>query len=443
MTADEAISLVDARFEEALRGLAERKRSRASSTMQVAAEAIRRQASKSWRLEIGEFERPYSISTAQLIVRFDRKYMGRVFAAALQEVRLTRDTALRAILDRIDPALLDHVLTDELIKLFLAHEFLHISQQLGSSQYHDSDYYVTVVTAVDYQADLVAIWYVRSALMRPMGLDRRSHLVLLIAIHIAVVNAYAGDEEEMPRENFDRLMVWYLQLARVVGSGKEPSLEHPSFQKMPILAFPRFDGALAGKVSEARLAAPLNDVPEIYHDVVMAISDGFGLLRILRFASTERGRIPEIVTGVLRKDLSAVREALEELRVYHGAALDFEGGDVTRSAIEELSGEADTLVFGVSDRLLDINDKELIGFFDRAERLVYQKSPRLKGDGVADLRACWASGAVSTIRASIERMFGVDWKMNGRDQEVSSFIRDEILRVANRLSWSLDELLGE
>lgn len=432
MTGDEAIAHVEAAFPEAVRQLRGSGRLIGPVPMVAAAREVRAQAGRAWRFAAVDRESHFSIANAQAEVRFDRRLMGGVLARAMDLVLETRDAAVSAAVGALPEADRPAVLAGELMKLFLAHEFLHVRQQLGSSQYRDSDHYAATVTPVDYQADVAALWHVSRYGGRPAGLDARGHLVLLAALHVATMYAFVGDAAELDRLSFDRLLIWHLQLARFASSQEEPDMTHASVQAMPVIAFPRVDGAIASLVSAARVAAVGNDRPDVLADMVLTMADGDGLLTVLRFPSTDRDRVAEIVAAVMAGDFAAVRDALDELRVFLSVALDFAPVDRTRIAVEQATSLADALLS--SGVTLSLADRDVLRFFGEAERLVFQPRPPLAGEGVDDMRGWWAAG----INAWLD---GIAAAMpTGGDPAMieHAAVTREIYRVASRLGSSLD-----
>jgi uncharacterized protein (DUF1778 family) len=415
-----------------------------TGAMNAAAATIRDQAKKKWALVLVPGGATFNISTAQSQVQVDGKAFTEILQSVIDETMATDDAFIREIISSIEKSVMERVITDLFFMMFFSHELLHIYQQLGSSQYKDSDHYMEAVGVVDYQADLAAFWFIFKSLDRTAGLSERQHLGLMIALHIFTMNAFnLGEGGRTSKEGFDRLLIWYFQLSRIIGSETEPNLSHPSLQVMPVVAFPRIGPMLLERLQSGLWAGDPADWSEVGHDMVVALCDGKGIQRILRMTATDPQRPRRLIDAVLTRNLASVREELEEFFQLFDQSLDFVQGDATIFALEAARASAERLVHRQVTRLIALNESDVRSFFNEAERLIIQRNPRLRGEGLDDVRREWEDGVQPALERLLIARIGPDWRREAAREKVSDVLKWEVLRVANRLSSSLDLLLEE
>jgi hypothetical protein len=232
---------------------------------------IKRYAADPWQLD-DYAESGFDLNSAQKTLFISKPEFGNLLANIVNRLTGTDDNSLRASISAVAAetdakAFIVHAF----VRLFLAHEFFHIEQRLGSDQYADSDSYLNVVTAVDYQADLVAIDYVFQNIKTKA--EPRLILLLLLAIHIVSMQSFSPSSESLAldRTSFDRLLVWHFQAARIAGAASAPDLHDASFKVMPIISFPRLDAAIRHRVDLKHIRGAEQPAAEAPQDMVVAI----------------------------------------------------------------------------------------------------------------------------------------------------------------------------
>lgn len=281
---------------------------------------------------------------------------------------------------------------------FVAHEFVHIEQGLGSDQYRDSDFYMPIVMEADYVADVAGLVIALEAGIPELAtLDRYQSAVLLMSIHIAAMHGFVPSRRADPRprswlaatfqrstaldsETFSRLLVWYLHFARVTKAGICPTFESPAFIRSWIVMLPRLvasDRAITLESVEARRRKPY----EAGSDVVLAYHGEDGLYRIHRAGFTDVDRTQRLAVAILQEEFDAVRAELEELLVFNPALIPTEtrrNVDVewlTAGLIERLDAGREAIsrndLASVSASTREIRrdfDRLKVSLRDRAER---------------------------------------------------------------------------
>ena len=182
------------------------------------------------------------------------------------------------------------------LRMFLAHELYHIDQRLGSSQYEDSDGYGQAVTPVDYQADIGSIFYVHERYRADqLRLRPKSLLVLMLFAHLSVMRNFAPLGGRDAAE-FQRLLTWHWQAARVAATSDVIDVAHSSLLQMPHLIIPALRVPPSGqeKVSLDDIGAS-NAPAASRQDLIVACCSPGGIMRITRFVSTSDGRVRGIV----------------------------------------------------------------------------------------------------------------------------------------------------
>lgn len=440
MESNSWIDLLQRRFEPVRAQLAKGDPPAALGAMSAAAKIIHKHASRPWQLAISEGSQAFRFNTAQNTLTLGDRSFNRLMSYLIESISNSNDWFVRGAVEEITRGQdIESAITDILLALFLSHEFFHIDQQLGSDQYRDSDSYLKVVSALDYQADLAAFWFLTERVAPLLPVVRRRYLGLLMAVHIQTIHAFSRiSEKAVSQSTFQRLLLWYFQMGRVVRSEVEPDLTHPSIQTMPIISFPVLE-------TNSSLDPSLTPAPqiagEVRQDIVIAICDGYGLQRALRMTSTEPRRMEHLVESISEGNFAEARNQLEELYHVHSAALDFLPGNLMVQALSAACAMADRLALGSASRILSRSDIEVISFFEKAERLILHSNPPLAGEGLANYRDWWREGSEAALDQLLTQRVGKSWRQAGRAEAVSDVLKGEILRIGSRLGASLDILL--
>ena len=356
-----------ARLPAVLSALAAAAASRRAGAIAAAHAIIRRHAGRAWTVAIESGSDEFSIRTAGTRVLLGENVFGGMLASVVAEIDATDDGVVAGIYAKLgDPDQRRQRATDLVMSMFLAHEFFHIEQQLGSDQYRDSDAYGDAVAAVDFQADVAAISYVAG--LRPHAdlVSPHELLTLLTTLHIFTMNAFASS---MSRDAFDRLLVWHFQAARIARATSAPDMLHPALQQRPTISLPQFRAVTGDVLTEASFTVRRNDEGGTKLDLIVAAADGSGIVRLFRLAATDDGRVRRLAVAIVGRRLSEVRQELEEFFLSHASAMEFRRPDTNRVALES--------VVSIGTRLIErpagtvtLDDGLANEFFERAEFLL-------------------------------------------------------------------------
>lgn len=86
---------------------------------------------------------------------------------------------------------------------------------------------------------------------------------------------------------------------------------------------------------------------------------------------------------------------------------------------------------------------DVVSFFERAERLIFDVNPPLTGEGLDAYRVLWKAGYDGALDRLLAERVGKSWRRAQYRAAVSEVLKGEILRVGIRLRVSLDGLLDE
>lgn len=437
---EEAISHVEAAFAPALGQLRAQTWQKADVRFRELSRVITQLAARDWTLVVHNDAQSFDVSRTQDTVSFSRTAFGTVCKTIVDSIASCTDVAIvriwRKLEERGDAAFFA---LEAYLAAFLAHEFLHIEQHLGSDQYKDSDEYTTVVAAVDYQADIGAIQHVTAAYDEASGpLTRTEFLVLLLAAHIYSMHGFTpGDPNAaLPGDVFERLLIWNFQFARVAGSDHPVYAAHLSLEAMPVINLPR-TGRLFGEPVPPDFGDRLsNSAAGARQDIVVSVPDGRGILTIKRLVSTDGARVSNLVSAVVRGDLALAREQLGEFFATHAVLLDLRRGNSRRAgliqALSAVFSAATELRAQVeAGHLLGFEHSGVVDFFDRFDLLLQRGNPTLRGDWTAPARTRYGADSLDSLRQHMQPGL--------TPPEISARLADEVRRLQTRLSSSIDE----
>jgi hypothetical protein len=405
---------------------------------------IKRYAGEPWELHYYT-KSGFDLNSAQKTLFMSKPEFGNLLANIVNHLTETDDRSLGAAIAAVAAetdakAFIVHAF----VRLFLAHEFFHIEQRLGSDQYADSDSYLNVVTAVDYQADLVAIDYVFQNIKTVHKADPRSILLLLLAIHIVSMQSFTPSRHllALDRTSFDRLLVWHFQAARIAGAASAPDLHDPSFKVMPIISFPRLDAAIRHKVELKHIRDAKQPATEVPQDMVVAICGADYVMRILRLAATRRSRVPDLVEALLREQFAGVRNEFEEFFRTHEVLLAVANTHAKQRLLASLQATVtigDRIIDGdLNEALLTLETPPVVNFLERIQILL--DGTDLTSEGWTENRNRLGPDIFATIDSDLDREFGARRAANAR--KASDRIRREIIRLQIRLLSSIDDLVA-
>ncbi|MDB5691659.1 MAG: hypothetical protein JWO81_722, partial [Alphaproteobacteria bacterium] len=440
MDSEFLIGLVQERFAAVLQRLAKGEPPHPVGAMSAASKVIHQQASRQWSVRLDVEVSVFRFSTAQTTLYLRRDKFGEVLQGIFFAILQEEDTQFKEILHKLALEDWRPLIMDIFLALFVGHEFFHVEQQLGSDQYRDSDSYMSVVSTLDYQADLASLWYLLHRVSPFVPLGPKEYFYLLLTVHIATIHGFRESEDIFERETFDRLLVWYFQLARVIRSERGPDITHPSVQNMPVISIP------ALKQFPLRLSNFEDDWrngPTERQDLVVAICDGFGIQRALRMASTDKYRVKKLCHGILSAKTGEVRDQLEELFLVYSPTLDFLPGNLLVQNLSALCALADQLTVADPERIIGRYDIDVVSFFERAEQIIKDTRPPLYGEGLDEYRALWKRGSSTVIDDLLVQRVTKGWQRSQHGTRVSSVLKGEILRVGIRLASALDVLLDQ
>ena len=404
---------------------------------------IKHWATEQWQL--GKCSQGFSVKTSQRTILLADSTFGSLFANVSNRIVQSTD---RAVVDALNIIRACHpdipaFLTGSLLALFLAHEFFHIEQKLGSDQYADSDHYGAVVAAADYQADLVALDYVFRTSAAPSE-QKWALLFILLVIHIFVMQEFAplSPKNTMNRAVFDRLLVWHFQAARIGSSRACPDLAHPGFMVMPVISLPRLEPYLGATIKLQDLSGVRRKEKKNLQDMVVALSDADGVLRISRITMTSPERAASLVKAILNQNFETARDETEELFRTHEHLLYFEGKKSKLIASIE-----SCLVLGsqfISDTVslnLSPDDSGVVDYFERIQILIDRKD--LDTAEWRQYSSQFPRGLFDALESARKRITGLEGRTpTEKGEDLSREIKREILRLQVRLRETLDGLVS-
>lgn len=427
----------EARFESCRSSLAQAPPWRTRGAMGAAASIIRRYASRPWALMTNSESRCYCLSTIQECLIVGAVPFGRVLADILSQLETTRDPRVREIFLALgDRETRRNIALDLFMALFLSHELFHIDQQLGSDQYRDSDGYMSVVASVDYQADLAAIAYVSRAGIANERIGTRELLVLLMAIHIFAIYAFL-EKGTLSYADFDRLLTWHFQFARAVRSEGAPDILHPGLQYRPTIEIPGLRELDQGPLTLGDFTRSRNANSVTRQDLVVAASDGNGLLRVWRMTFTDEARLARLTQAVFDRDLASVRGELEEFFLVHSAAMDFARTESAFLALEALVAKGSRLIEAGEEGILGPDSQDLVEFLQESRMLLDQIPRGRLPAPLAKYVERWRGGVHKDLSKTLIIRFGLDWRKRAK-REISSELTTEVSRLTVRLSTLRD-----
>lgn len=401
---------------------------------------IRHHAAKPWTLEIDRQSREFSIRTAGTKIVLGEPMFGGMLRSVLDQLDSVDDGLTAAIYAKLgDPADRHDRVVDLVMALFLAHEFLHIEQRLGSDQYRDSDAYPDAVGAVDYQADVAALSYVATLVPPVAALNPHELLTLLTTLHVFTMNAFA---DPMGRDTFDRLLVWHFHAARIARASTVPDMLHPAIQQRPTVSLPQFRAINGDALTEADFAARRNDTSGSRLDLVLAAADGAGVLKLFRLAATDGDRVRRLAMAIIGKRLGEVRQELEEFFLSHAASMEFTRPDRNLTALQGAVAAGNALLPD-DTVLLSLDQPAVCAYLDRVEFLLAALPRHVVDPKLGDYRANWSVG----WRSDIEKTIGTAslGKRNKAEKARAraSALTSEVRRIAIRLSSILDAMMDD
>jgi len=185
------------------------------------AESVARQCAGIWSLELYDGD-GFKVSTALQVITIGRGFANQCRRVA-EMLTSSSNPELKAIFRKLaanSPA----ALMSAFAHYFVAHEFVHVEQGLGSDQYQDSDHYMSVVTEADHVADVAGLAIAANAAIPELeALDQRQCILLLVAIHIASMHSFQT-AAALDLHAFRRLLSWYLHFARLTKAHECPDL---------------------------------------------------------------------------------------------------------------------------------------------------------------------------------------------------------------------------
>jgi len=282
---------------------------------QAAAVSIARQAAGGWTIRIAEGS-AFAVQSAfrEFLIGADFELQCARVAKMILE---SRNPEIRLIVDQMsDPPA---AIQSAFFHYFMAHEFVHVEQGLGSDQYKDSDLYMPVVMEADHVADVAGLAVATHAnIPELIALSERSRILLLIAIHIAGMHSFAP-VDELDAYAFNRLLIWYLHFARFSKSPEHADLGSATMTRQWTITLPRLLGRAEQTITSATIMERAASPYPASSDVVLAFHQEDGLYRIHRAALTDPRRIERLCKAILQTDFDAVRIELEELLVNNPA----------------------------------------------------------------------------------------------------------------------------
>lgn len=286
------------------------------------AESVARQAGSAWSLELSDDD-GFVLSTALRVFKIGRSFRRQCGIVADMLTR-TANPELREIFGRLGPQTLPAVMS-AFFHYFVAHEFIHIEQGLGSDQYRDSDYYMSVVMEADHVADVAGLTIATNASIPELEpLSERERVLLLVAIHIASMHSFANGER-LDSHTFRRLLIWYLHFARFSKAAEAPELDSITFVRPWTVALPRLVGEADTEITSTVLAARAADPHPASSDMVIAYHHEDGLYRIHRAALTDANRVHRLAAAIVDAEFDRVRIEFEELLVNNPALVPTRG----------------------------------------------------------------------------------------------------------------------
>ena len=204
---------------------------------------------------------------------------------------------------------------------FVAHEFLHVEQGLGSDQYKDSDNYMPIVMEADHVADVAGLVVTAVAGIPELSaLSQRDRVLVLVAIHVASMHSFdTRDGTGLDSYAFSRLLIWYLHFARFTKATDCPDFTSPTFSRAWTVTLPRLIGRADQQITLASLVQRAQDPYAANSDVVLAYQHEDGIYRIHRAALTDRTRVLRLAQAIVEARFDDVRVELEELLVNNPA----------------------------------------------------------------------------------------------------------------------------
>lgn len=278
-----------------------------------AAASIARQAADGWTATV-EDGRGFQMLGSMREFRLGRDFGGQCGRVATM-LMSSRNPVLRGVIRRLGPAGAEAIMS-AFFHYFVAHEFLHVEQRLGSDHYVDSDAYMPIVAEADHVADVAGLAVISAANVGELdGLDAYERLVLLVAIHIAAMHSFGEPGSELDGYAFSRLLVWYLHFARITKGGIAPDLASPPWLRPWIVTLPRLVGRADLQVSRKTLERRAAEPYSAGSDLVLAYHHEDGLFRIHRTAFTDEARTLRLACAIVEARFDDVRVELEELLV--------------------------------------------------------------------------------------------------------------------------------
>ncbi len=206
------------------------------SSLAAASAIIQTEAQREWTIELDLDNGLFYSDTAHCSFHVSHQLI-QIFVSTVEETLRSSDSRLRNIISNwaYDDNV-ENFLLDALLRIFVAHELFHHHQNLGSTQYEDSDGYPEIVMEIDYQADLVALNHVCNCyLAGSPNVDRNDLAFLLTVLHINAAHSFDGTPPGGPldRRTFFRIFVWYFQASRIAAATEVADLSSLTFRQMP------------------------------------------------------------------------------------------------------------------------------------------------------------------------------------------------------------------
>lgn len=398
------------------------------------AQIIKQFATRDWQLK-PHTRSGFQIKTSQNTILLNEADFGAMMAKVSRKVLESEDSsvasALETVLDGTDGSKL---IVRWTLVLFLAHEFFHSEQMLDSDTYADSDDFTNIVSAADYQADIVGIDYAFRCIRRTFPIDHHhAVLLLLIFIHISVMQVFSPSAEKlsMGRAAFDRLLLWHLQAARVAAAKSCPEATHGSLATMPAIALPGLETRFGSKVEWAKVQKGLG---KRSYQLVLGLSRADYVIRIQRLQPTLNNRVPELVRAVLAEDFMAFRDNVEEFFKTHEDICRFDevAPQYARPLLQNCVQQMSALAFRAASTgaLLSFADQDVEDSFEQIVLLIDREEVP---EGI------WANA-----RDEIERLRNLSRsaRTKAKRAEASAAILKQISYIEVRLSLTLDQLGG-
>ena len=395
------------------------------------ARVIKQCAMRPWKLKAYS-ERGFKIQTSQSTLMLNEVEFGALTASVCDKLLGSTDTST---VGALEAALVQNVSPSVIIRwtlaLFLAHEFFHSAQRLDSDTYADSDAFINIVAAADYQADIVGIDYMFRCITRSLPIEtHRSVLLLLILIHISVIQVFTPSAASMTigRAAFDRLLLWHLQAARIAASTVCPDASHASLAIMPVVAFPGLEQTLGSTITWTNVKKRLGT--RTSYQLVIALCGADHVIRIRRLHPTLKDRVPQLVHAVLSEDFSAFRDSAEEFFKTHDDLHRFDGVSLQylRPAVKSCLASIGALVVHAEESTVSCDNPDVAASLDQVLDLA----------GRSDLPGpLWAE-----MQREIERVRNTTRLARTKAQRLaaSEATAHELRRLEIRLNWALDQL---